>query len=142
MNTAQSMSDIAEQLRKHDIKVYVLSEYYIARFVGLRPNEIRPTKFEPPLTTIATNAEDKVSALVTIILVRVRDMLNALKGFQDAHDYEAFVVLNALDMFGKDEILRLAYQAAVIQKKSVVDIVTDDSYGSLQGLHDSTTHRE
>ena len=138
MDTTQCLSEVASHLRQQHVRVFVLPEHAIANFVVLRPNEVKPTRFAPPLTTIHTNAKEKVPALVDMLLTKVHVMLDSLKGFLDDHDYDAFVTLNELDVFGADEILRLAYQAAVIQKKSIVDVVTDEGYGSLQDLHDST----
>ena len=137
MDTIQCLSDIAERLQQQHVRVFILPEYALANFVVLRPNEVKPTRFAPPLTTIHTSAKDKAPALVDILLTKVHVMLDSLKGFLDDHDYDAFVTLNELDVFGEAEIMRLAYQAAVIQKKSIVDVVTDEGYGSLQELHDS-----
>jgi hypothetical protein len=138
MNINELSLEIASQLQAKSVHVHILPEYALANFVVLRPNEVKPTRFQPPLTTIQTTADDKIGSLATIIFDRIHVMLDSLKGFLDEHDYTAFVTLNKLDIFGADEIMRLAYQAAVIQKKSIIDVVTDSGYGSLQELHDNT----
>jgi hypothetical protein len=134
----KGVESIVSSLQAQNIRAFSVSEYRIARFVVMRPNEVKPTRFEPPLLTIQAAS---VEALTALIQERIQSMLDSHKGFLDPHEYEAFIVLNTLDAFGSQEIWRLAYQSAVIAKNSKVELVTDDSYGSLQDLYNSTIKR-
>lgn len=135
MDYTSELVAISKVLSAHHIRVSVVPAYSIARFVIMRPNEVKPTRFEPQLLTIQAPS---LEALTYLIRERIQDMLNSHKGFLDPHEYEAFVVLNVLDCFGDREIWQLTYQSGVIVKNATVDIVTDDSYGSLQDLYNST----
>lgn len=135
MDYSLELTAISHVLQDNRIRVFRTPDHSLARFIVLRPNEVKPTRFEPLLLTIQAPG---VEALTNLILERIQMMLDSHKGFLDPHEYEAFVILNTLDSFGTQEIWRLAYQSAVIVKNATVDIVTDNSYGSLQDLHNST----
>jgi len=138
MDFTAQLESIANNLRAQHIRVYNVTPYSLARLIVMRPNEVKPTRFEPPLLTI----QAPTSGLLALsIATQVQGMLDSHKGFLDPHEYEAFIVLNTLDAFSSQEIWRLAYQSAVITKNSQVEIVTDDSYGSMQDLYNSTIKR-
>ena len=132
------LATLSKVLSAHQIRVSVVLQHSIARFVIMRPNEVKPTRFEPQLLTIQAPS---IEALTLLIRERIQDMLDSHKGFLDPHEYEAHIVLNILDCFGDREIWRLAYQSGVIVKNATVDIVTDDSYGILQDVYNSTIKR-